>query len=390
MASKKNKKQTYTQRRDGYLPRIIPKAVSRTRSDISTWQSALRSADSIDNPKRLKLMQLFADVQTDALLSSQIELRRNALLGTPFSLRRDGELADETELLKTPVITALTSHCFDVVLYGYTLVELTTTRTGSLNVNLLPRTHVIPEKGILLYDVSATDGLTYRNAPEYGTWLLEFGDAHDYGLLNKTVPHVLFKRFAQSCWSELCEIYGIPPRYLKTNTQDPDMLARAEAMMRDMGAAAWLVIDDTEEFQFAQGVNTNGDVYRNLINLCNSEISMVITGAVLGQDTVNGNRSKEESSLSLFDKIVAADRTRLEGYFNTIIIPALVRIGYLPEGLVFSYDKEEDPEKLWKMVTDILPYKDVPNEWLKEKFGIEAIDKHTPDTPTELSARFFA
>lgn len=390
MASKKNKKQTYTQRRDGYLPRIIPKAVSRTRSDISTWQSALRSADSIDNPKRLKLMQLFADVQTDALLSSQIELRRNALLGTPFSLRRDGELADETELLKTPVITALTSHCFDVVLYGHTLVELTTTRTGSLNVNLLPRTHVIPEKGILLYDVSATDGLAYRNAPEYGTWLLEFGDAHDYGLLNKTVPHVLFKRFAQSCWSELCEIYGIPPRYLKTNTQDPDMLARAEAMMRDMGAAAWLVIDDTEEFQFAQGVNTNGDVYRNLINLCNSEMSMVITGAVLGQDTVNGNRSKEESSLSLFDKIAAADRTRLEGYFNTIIIPALVRIGYLPEGLVFSYDKEEDPEKLWKMVTDILPYKDVPNEWLKEKFGIEAIDKHTPDTPTELSARFFA
>ncbi|WP_446662918.1 phage portal protein family protein, partial [Flavobacterium psychrophilum] len=35
-------------------------------------------------------------------------------------------------------------------------------------------------------------------------------------MLNKAVSHVLFKRFAQSCWSELCEIYGIPPRVLKT------------------------------------------------------------------------------------------------------------------------------------------------------------------------------
>lgn len=34
-------------------------------------------------------------------------------------------------------------------------------------------------------------------------------------------------------------------------------------MLREMGAAAAFVIDTTEEFQFAQGVTTNGDVYSN-------------------------------------------------------------------------------------------------------------------------------
>ena len=72
---------------------------------------------------------------------------------------------------------------------------------------------------------------------------MEFGSPRNYGLLNKAVPHALFKKFAHSCWSELCEIYGIPPRYIKTNTQDPEMLDRAEQMLRDMGSAAYFIID---------------------------------------------------------------------------------------------------------------------------------------------------
>ena len=378
-------------RRDGYIPRLVPLTISRTRADISTWQSALKAADNVDNPKRVKLVQLQNDVMTDALLASQVELRRNSLLATPFSLRRDGEVAQETELLKTPWMTELISHCFDSVLHGHTLIEITTPQSGEIHVGLIPRTNVVPEKGLLLYDQNDTTGVHYRDTLEFGVWLLEFGGQHDYGLLNKAIPHVLFKRFAQSCWSELCEIYGIPPRYLKTNTQDPEMLARAEAMMRDMGTAAWFVIDESEVFEFAQSANTNGDVYRNLINLCNSEISMLISGAVLGQDTVNGNRSKEESSMRLRDSLTAADRVMVENYCNSVIIPALVQIGYLPKGLTFTYDKEEDPEKLWKMVTEVLPYKDIPNDYIKSKFGIDVVDKPTfgLGSAVDMSAGFF-
>lgn len=49
----KNNKSTQLVR-GGFYNKIKPKAISRTRSDINTWKSALRAADSVDNPKRTK------------------------------------------------------------------------------------------------------------------------------------------------------------------------------------------------------------------------------------------------------------------------------------------------------------------------------------------------
>lgn len=367
------------QRREGYIRNIIPKTISRTRSDIATWKSALRSADNVDNPRRARLMNLYDDVMLCAHLTSQVELRQKATLLTPFEVKVNGVIDEEATaaLNAAEWVTELNKHILDSVMYGHTLVELTTTRneTEPIAVALVPRQNVIPEKGTLLFREDDNRGIQYRDVREFGTWLLEFGKDHDYGLLNKAVPHVLFMRFAQSCWSELCEIYGIPPRFMKTDTQDPAMLDRAEAMLRDMGAAAYFIIDRTEEFQFAKGADTNGDVYNNLIALCKEAVSVLVNGAVIGQDTVNGNRSKEESSIRLFEKLVMVDRKMLAGYWNSAVIPALAQIGVVKPGSTFAWQQQEDIEKLWSMVVQLLQFKDVPNDWIEEKFGIVCTDK---------------
>lgn len=367
------------QRREGYIRSIIPKTISRTRSDIATWRSALRSADNVDSPRRAKLMNLYDDVMLCAHLTSQVELRQKATLLTPFEIKVNDQVdEDATEALNAAKwVTALNGHILNSVMYGHTLIELTTTKNAAepVAVNLLPRQNVIPEKGTLLLREDDTKGIQYRSVLEFGRWVLEFGEEHDYGLLNKAVPHVLFMRFAQSCWSELCEIYAIPPRFIKTDTQDPEMLDRAEAMLRDMGAAAYFIIDRTEEFQFAKGAETNGDVYNNLIAICKEAISVLVNGAVIGQDTVNGNRSKEESSIRLFEKLVLADRKMVAGYWNSVVIPALEFIGIVKPGSVFAWQQEEDIEKLWSMVVQLLQFKDVPNDWIEEKFGIKCTDK---------------
>ncbi len=365
-----------TQRREGYVAKIVPKTISRTRADVSTWKSALRAADNVERPRRARLQNLYTDILLDAHLTSQIELRMQHSLSVPFALKRDGEVDEEsTELLKKAIWkNEIDREILWADYRGNSLIE-PTTENDSLCVTSLPRNNIIPEKGILLLSEDDTTGIDYRNCREYGTWLLEFGSRTNYGLLNKAVPHVLFKRFAQSCWSELCEIYGIPPRFIKTDTQDPEMLNRAEAMLRDMGSAAYFIIDREESFEFAKGADTNGDVYNNLISLCNSEISLLITGAVIGQDTKNGNRSKEESSIKLLDKLVQSDKKTLESYWNGTVLPALVRIGVLPEGLTYELQQEEDIEKLWNMTKEALPYMDVDTEWMKEKFGIQVTGK---------------
>ena len=377
-------------RRDGYVTKIVPKTVTRTRADIALWKSALRAADNVENPRRTRLQRLYADIMQDAHLSSLAELRVLSLLGTPFTLKRDGEVDEKcTALLAAAAWKRdIDRFAWEEMLYGHSLIELTTSPDGTPQVTLLPRTNVVPEQGVLLLSEDDGDGIRYREAREYGTWILEFGSRTEYGLLNKAVPHVLFSRFAQSCWSELCEIYAIPPRVLKTNTQDPEMLDRAEQMMRDMGAAAWFIIDTDEEFSFAKGADTNGDVYNNLIRVCKEASSLLICGAQLGQDTLNGNRSKEESSQKLFDKIIQADRTRVQGYWNEIILPALVRIGIVPAGLTYEYQQEEDLEKLWNQTHQAMQYFHVEPEWIRTKFGIEVTgEKETGALSVPLAAR---
>jgi len=168
------------------------------------------------------------------------------------------------------------------------------------------------------------------------------------------------------------------------------MLSRGDAMMRDMGAAAYFIIDETEELEFAQGASTNGDVYKNLINLCNNEISLLISGAVYGQDTVNGNRSKDESAQEILWQKVLADQRSIEQAMNSSILPALARLGVVKEGSTLKYAEAEDTDKLFKYAQPFLTsnkYRVTP-EWIKDKFGVEVEEVKTSEEPVnkKLSA----
>lgn len=355
-------------------PRVVKKSITRTRKDIADWKNALRLAQLAQSPRQYLLQEIYDEIADDALLTSQVNNRHERTVSAPFELvSQDGEVDDKltTRIREMPFLQDLFKAMLDSELYGSTVVEL----SGSDEMCVIPRANIDPVNGRFYPDQYSPSFVPYREAAEYGKWILEFNSGH-LGLLNKAVPHVLFKKFAQSCWSELCEIFGIPPRYVKTNTQDEAMLARAEEMLMRMGAAAAFVIDTTEEFQFAQGVSTNGDVYANLIRLCNNEVSMLVSGAIIGQDTENGNYSKEQSSISILDRLVESDRRMVETYMNSTVLPALVSIGWMPQhSCRFRFAAVEDPDKTWQLVKDILPYKDVDNDWLTEKFGIPVKDK---------------
>lgn len=379
--SGKNSPKTPRQR-EGLVRQIVPKAISRVRKDMESWRRALRHADSVERPRRRELMDLYADVMLDALLTSQIEQRIGRTLSAAFSLKDSADEVDEeaTRMLQEAEwFPLLMRYMLESTFYGHSLVEFSLSEQAGLKVTLIPRQNVVPEEGLFLFDSTADAGVYYRETREYGTYVVEFGSPRNYGLLNKAVPHALFKKFAHACWSELCEIYGIPPRYIKTNTQDPAMLDRAEEMLREMGSAAYFIIDTTEEFQFAKGADTNGDVYNNLIALCNSEMSLLVSGAQIGQDTKNGNRSKEEVAVKQLEKYVNSDKRLVEDYMNSTVLPALFRLGFLPDGLRFSFNSEEDTGQLWERTAQAMRYYEIDPAWIRDKFGIEVTGKRDSD-----------
>ncbi len=374
-----------------YVSGIVPKTISQTRKDIKEWLSAQQMATAAENAKRYPLYNLYAEIQKDLHLRSQINNRMLKSLSRSFVIKDKNAKIDEelTAFLNNQNwVYGINKAILETVYNGHSLIELNYIN-DKLSTTLIPRQNVDPVMGLIFYDYT-DDGkkLDYRNQKEYGSWLMEFGEPKDLGLLNGCVPHVLFKRFGQSCWSELAEIHGIPPRVMKTNTQDKAMTNRAKQMMTDMGSAAWFIIDDSESFEFAKGVNTNGDVYKNLITLCNNEMSMGISGAVVGQDTVNGSNSKEKTSISIVQDLVDSDLTLLEQNWNTTVIPGLVLLGIIPEGMTFGFDPSEDLTELWKMTTEAASFLEIDPNWVKTKFGIEVIGAKKADAGQKLSLNF--
>lgn len=360
------------------VSQLVDKTVTQTRQDIAKMKAAQNAFRNADNPTTYQLYNLYDYILDDGHLTSQIENRIGDSLGASWNLKKKGGDIDQelTDLHQnSELFNEIIKQIINTRFYGHSVIEFDWKQEGlnepMLKADLLPRQNILPKSGTFLYDYNEDKGVKYRELPEFGTWILEFGKPGEMGLLNKAISYSLFKRFAISCYSELCEIYGIPPRVYKTDASDPQAVARGKRMMQDMGSAAWFIIDTEESFEWAKGVTTNGDVYTNLTNLCDNENSLLISGAVIGQDTKYGSNNKDQSAQKMLQKLVLADMAMVEMYMNSKVMPALARIGVVPADYEFHFEIAEDLQELWTRVVQALPYYEIDPEWVKDKFGIE-------------------
>nr|DAQ72731.1 MAG TPA: portal [Caudoviricetes sp.] len=377
---------------ESLLDKIIQKQASQTSRDMRSWRDAKKEATKPEFPRRTRLVDLVDDMLYDLHLSSQMELRRDRSLNKPFVITNQaGKIdLDTTQRLNGSIAFGeLLTVLLETPFWGHSLVEISPAEGDLFTVSLIPRRHVVPALGLLLPDVSDTKGIDYRADPRYGTSIIEVGNPHDLGILYDCCPNTIFKRYALSAWSEFTETFGIPPRTLKIDTDDQEALARAEEMMTRMGRANWAIIDSNEEMSFATGVSGNGDIFDRLISACKADISVKICGCVIGQDTQNGNYSKEESSLKLLDAKCSTDRSIVTKIINSTVLPALSALGYINKDLHFAYPEEEDKTALWQRTRDILPYYEVDEAWIVDKFGISVTGKRSALTESapQLSAR---
>lgn len=370
--AKKNKKNTPKNNPVNIRERIVIRQASVVRKDIADWKLAKQLATRVDFPKYDKLQELFSYCMVDAHLHSQTILRKAQALQAEWSLLSSSGNTDQkaTDILRQqPYVRDIISLILDSIFYGYSVIELNP-KNGTIEVSLVDRRHIDPVNGFCYIDTSDEKGIPYRELSEYGTYLLEF-NAHNLGLLDQAVPHVLYKRFAQACWSEFCEICGMPPRFIKTNTQDQDLRRQYEEMLRNVGSGANYVIDTDDEIGFADTNSSNGEIYEGLIRLCSNEISLLINGAVLGQDTKFGSNSKEETSSDLNDEIVSSDMVLIENTMTHTVLPALSSLGIVPQGLRFKYSEQEDTSELFRQTIQAAAFFDIDPAWVKDKFGIE-------------------
>lgn len=375
--------------RQDIASQIIEKSTFTVRSDIRDWTKAKDLAKSVEFPSRWRLYNLLDKIAEDEKIIAESQKRKLPSLSANFLFKNsNGEINLEltADLQNVQWLNDIIENILDSRFYGHRLIQFNEIDNKRV-VELIPSQNVIPNKGIVYPDYTdSTKVIKYKDLREYGTYIIEFGKPNNFGLYNSAVPIILFKQFARSCWSELCEIYGIPPRVMKTDTQDPTALAKAKKMMKEFGAAAWFIIDSTEEFEFAKGADTNGDVYNNLIANCDNAAALLINGAITGADTKNGSYGKEKVGADISQELIIADQSYVEQQMKSVVIPALISIGWLPEGVSFEYEKNTDLESLWTKVRESMQYYEFDEKWINENFGLKITGKR--QTGLSLGANF--
>ena len=201
------------------IQKIDVTQIRRATQDIESWRNAIKSAESAFFPRRTLLYDLYSEILLDGHLTAVIEKRKLSVSNTPLHFIEDGKANEEiTSMVASENFMSLLGHIMDSRIWGHSLIEVSFTE-GILIPTLIPRKHVIPQKGIIIRRQGDVDGFFFREFP-YTNYLLEVGESDALGLLMKAAQYVIYKRGGFGDWAQYCELFGMPFRVAKYDGYD--------------------------------------------------------------------------------------------------------------------------------------------------------------------------
>lgn len=378
---------------------ILPKSKSLSVQTIKTWKDALELASLAENPNRAPLMELYGSILLDSHLASIIESRTLRVIRSKFKMvdASGKDNPDLMKLLETQWFNRFLYHAMSARFRGSTVIELWDLDPETLELvaaNYIPSENVLFEDGLIVKEVGDEQGYPYKEGsllPFY----LQVGTNHDLGLLKNVAPDTLSKKFAKAAWVEYVEKYGIPPRWVTTDSYSDTRHNKLAEMMASMVSNHWAVLQGNETIDVMPSSGTDAyNTFDKLIERMNSEMSK----RVLGQDgTTNSNDNAGTfGSLKVMQEVAEdrheSDKTDIRYLINDELLWRLEEISPVYKGITnyrFDWDesKELTPDELIESVGKLsLAGYDVDIKYLVEKTGIPILQRMpspltSPPTP---------
>lgn len=362
-----------------------------TRKDIADWRIASQWAINVDSPNRIRLYDIYNDVNLDAHLSGCVKQREGFVMSRSFKLVDAMGNEDEQALhyFDQAWFKELCRLVLEAVYWGYSLIELgdlTTDGDGCVcydGVQLIPRKHVIPEYGRVITDLGRDwrTGIDYRQPP-FSDWLIEAGRPDDLGLYQKAAMHTIPKKNMLAFWDTFGEIFGMPMRIAKTTSRDQKDIDKLSDMLQESGASLTMVAPLDTEIEFVESAKGDAfNVYDKRIDRCNSELSKLIIGQTMTIED-GSSLSQSQTHLQVFENLVESDRDMLRDVVNNRLIPRMVKHGFPLKGLRFDWDDSVDytPEQQKAYEEMVLQHYDVDPKYFEEKYGMPCEKKQQPAT----------
>ncbi|QQR95606.1 MAG: DUF935 family protein [Bacteroidota bacterium] len=334
------------------IQRIDVTQIRRSSQDIDSWRNAIKAAESTFFPRRSLLYDLYSEILLDGHLTAVIEKRKLSVINTPLHFVEKGKVHEEiTAMLTTENFMTMLGYVLESKIWGHSLIELSF-ETGFLVPTLIPRKHVVPNKGIIIKNQSDSTGFDFRTYP-YSNYLLEIGESDSLGLLMKAAQYVIYKRGGFGDWAQYCELFGMPFRVAKYDGYDEKTRQELESALKDAGSAAYIVIPKESDLNFIQN-NTQGSsiLYDQLIDVCNKELSKLILGQTMTTEA-GGALAQAKVHQEVEQEIHNADKLFVRNVLNDKLIP-LLRIHGLDVGNgKFIFQEKENIEKKTRLEMDL-------------------------------------
>lgn len=354
---------------------IILSPPKRFGIDIDTFISAVRAADNIDYYSRTRLYDLYEDITIDAHLSSVMSRRRDAVNASQISFMRDGN-PDEfvNEQLRSPWFDRLVGDIIDSKFYGFSLFQFYRDEHGWITYDLIPRKHVDPVRRTIMRRQGEISGPSWDEYPN----MLFVGQPRELGLLLKAAPWVIYKRNDIADWAQFAEIFGMPIEDYTYDTGDDEARERTIRDAQAAGALKKYIHARDVELHLIEAGNKTGssDLYDNLCERCNKELSKLFLGNTLtteaqstGSEALGTVHKKEE------DQVLKADQKYVLNVLNYDMADIFAAMGIDTSNGEFTYPEPKAIDSTAKANILVqlrsnfrLPISD---DYLYETFGVE-------------------
>lgn len=364
---------------------ILPKSKSLSVQTIKKWKDALTLAQLAENANRKPLMDLYDSILLDSHLASVIESRTLKIKQSRFKLiDASGKTnPDINKLFELPWFNSFIFHAINAKFRGTTVVELWDLNPETMgldNVNAIEQENTLPLKGLIVKENGDETGYSYKEDP-LKPYYIQIGKNKDLGILKDVAPDALTKKFAKASWAEFVEKYGIPPRWVTTDSYSESRENELADMMANMVSNHWAVLKGNEKIEVMNSSGASSyEIFDKLIDRMNSEM----TKRILGQDgTTDANAKGTYGSLKVMQDVSDdrhdSDKNDIKDLINAELLWRLQLIspvyGVL-KNYTFDWDdsKEMTPAEIVEMVGKLSTAGfEVDTKFITDKTGIPIV-----------------
>ena len=344
-------------------------------------QSQVNRGTVLDD--RAALMDMYeACVEQDAHLRAVMETVESQIVGDRYMLAKQNDGGkyikdiEETKKITGSQFTKLIRGIVEAKWYGYTVFEISNDINSSTNklaeINIIERRNVLPSQMRVVQRQGQWAPGWDLFDPKYSTNYAII-DTGTLGLFSATTPLILAKKFTLANYVNFSHTYGQPIIHGRTESESVSDRQRLAQNIANAAQNKIIVTGLNDAVDIKTFTMSNSEhIYSSLIDFVNKEVSNLMVGSESMAGETQSYVGSTNAHQDIFRERIEMYREYIESVMNEEILPRLVAMGYIKDGLEFKYSNRvemsnKDKISLYSFITDKY---EVSAEEIEKEFGV--------------------